>query len=245
VYCPSANDLTVTWFADQAPTIVNQGWTTLGGGGVATKTAFNLNGGWVEYDFDVSGVTPGVNSNIYTISPKFSGGEYIPGDYCDGQGVDESGTGVNNQTKFCLEMDWIESNGNCGGATTWHTVPGPGYPGCTAWGCGAGYRYEGKSSFHMRIEYDEKGAFTAYRNGEMVGPYNPVPETKDWEIIRSIHEKEGSVIVSTQWEGWVPLDDCGSTGDLANSKFSVSNLKIGASVVQGPVPTLCSAAVSV
>ena len=41
-----------------------------GGGSGATKAAFNLLGGSVEFDFDVSNVHPGVNSNIYTISPN-------------------------------------------------------------------------------------------------------------------------------------------------------------------------------
>jgi broad specificity polyphosphatase/5'/3'-nucleotidase SurE len=45
------------------------GWSVHGGGAGATKAAFNLLGGSVEFDLDVSGVHPGVNANIYTISP--------------------------------------------------------------------------------------------------------------------------------------------------------------------------------
>ena len=47
------------------------GWLIHGGGGVATKAAFNLNNGSVEYDVDFSRTNVGVNANIYTISPKF------------------------------------------------------------------------------------------------------------------------------------------------------------------------------
>merc|ERR1711871_315800 len=36
------------------------GWTIHGGGGAATKTAFNLIGGYVEYDMDVTGSQTGV-----------------------------------------------------------------------------------------------------------------------------------------------------------------------------------------
>ena len=46
-YCPSANDLTVA-YGGSAPQIVNQGWTISGGGAVATKSSFNLLGGYVR-----------------------------------------------------------------------------------------------------------------------------------------------------------------------------------------------------
>merc|ERR1712224_168469 len=84
-------------------------------GGAATKSAYNLLGGFVEFDIDLSGVTPGVNANIYTISPGIGGGGYQQGNYCDG---------AVNDKPWCLEVDWIESNGNCGGATTLHTKAG-------------------------------------------------------------------------------------------------------------------------
>merc|ERR1712232_1409647 len=64
--------------------------------------------------------------------------------------------------------DWIESNGNCGGATTLHTKQGNGPDGCTAWGCRASYHYNGKSSFHVRIEYGKDGSWTTIRDGQVI-----------------------------------------------------------------------------
>merc|ERR1719162_1265940 len=54
-YCPSADDLTVAYCdknnkEEPCPQLFDQGWTIEGGGGAATKSAFNLNGGYVEYD---------------------------------------------------------------------------------------------------------------------------------------------------------------------------------------------------
>ena len=83
LYCPAANDFVVAY---GGPQVFDQGWQTQGGGGVATKAAFNLNGGYVEYDVNLSGVRTGVNANIYTISPgNLNNGTGFTGDkYCDG-----------------------------------------------------------------------------------------------------------------------------------------------------------------
>merc|ERR1712118_319118 len=121
------------------------------------KAAFNLIGGYVEFDIDFSAVHQGVNANIYTISPPIGGGGYTGSNYCDG---------ADNDKPWCVEVDWIESNGNCGGATTLHTRPGPGSNGCTSWGCRQSYHYNGRTSFHMRIEYDNEGRWTTNRDGQ-------------------------------------------------------------------------------
>lgn len=42
------------------------------------------------------------------------------------------------------------------------------------------------------------------------------------------------------WTGWVPVDSCGNKGDLATSAFTVSNLRIRGTVVQGPTPKTCT-----
>lgn len=84
------------------PTIVDAGWTINAGGAVATKASYNLLGGWVEYDIDISGVPPGVNANIYTISPKaghINATGFWQGEYCDGAATGD---------KWCVEVDWIE-----------------------------------------------------------------------------------------------------------------------------------------
>lgn len=89
----------------------------MGGGAAATKASFNLLGGSVDFDLDLSNVHVGVNANIYTVSPTLANPSsgFVKSDYCDG-----AATG----SKWCVEVDWIESNGDCGGATTLHTVEG-------------------------------------------------------------------------------------------------------------------------
>jgi len=212
---------------------MDQGWSVSGNGGVATKSAFNLVGGFVEFDIDFSGVSTGVNANIYTISPSISPGGYSGGDYCDG---------ADNDKPWCLEVDWIESNGNCGGATTLHTKQGPGSNGCTSWGCRASYHYNGRSSFHVRVEYGQDGSWTTIRDGQVInaGSLSPTPGSNDWNVIKSSYASKGAVIYSSEWQGWVPVQDCGTSGDLPGSHFTVRNLKVKGAVVQGPTPRSCT-----
>ncbi len=234
-YCPSETDLVVAY---GKPTIINQGWSLIGGGGVATKAAFNLLGGSVEYDFDTSKTNAGVNTNIYTISP--AGIESTTGfvktkNYCDGA---EKRT----EADWCVEVDWLESNGSCGGQTALHTIPGKGNHGCTAWGCHARYQYNGKQSFHMKITYEADGEWKTYRDGQLIAAssFSPAPSKSDWGILAKQYKERGAVIYSSQWVGWVPLEkECGEKGDLSTSSYSVKNLKIVGSVVQGPKPTKC------
>jgi len=247
LYCPSVDDLTVAYCnnatANDCPVLMNQGWTISRGGGAASKSAFNLNGGYVEFDMDLSETGDGVNANIYTISPpKFELDHFNKTlDYCDGQGSAGS-------SGFCMEIDWVEANGNCGGATTIHTVAGPGSQECTAWGCATDYKFNGKTQFHMRIEYDEDGVMTTLRNGEVMSGFNPDPSsTSAWSDIKTNHEERGAVIYSSEWVGWVPVSDCGSSGsddDLQGSSYTISNLIVSGSVVQGPVPASCGPAPS-
>merc|ERR1712194_170687 len=113
----------------------DQGWHVNGNAGAATKAAFNLLGGSVEFDIDFSGVQRGVNANIYTISPSIGGGGYQASNYCDDGG----------SKPFCLEVDWIESNGACGGATTLHTNPEKSNNPCSSWA-------------YLKSTYESKGA---------------------------------------------------------------------------------------
>jgi len=214
------------------PQLKDQGWTVQGNGGVATKSAFNLLGGFVEFDIDLSSVSTGVNANIYTISPGIGSAGYVGSNYCDG---------ADNDKPWCVEVDWIESNGNCGGATTLHTKAGPGNNGCTSWGCRASYHYNGRTSFHMRIEHGEDGSWTTIRDGQVInaGTMSPTPGGNDWAVLRSAYQEKGAVIYSSEWQGWVPVEDCGTSGNLPGSHFSISNLKIKGSVVQGPTPRAC------
>jgi len=173
-----------------------------------------------------------VNANIFTISPSGIGsGGYVDGDHCDG---------ADNDLPWCLEVDWIESNGNCGGASTLHTVPGPGDNGCTAWGCRVNYHYNGRASFHMKIQHGDDGAWTVTRDGQRLSGWNPAMGGNDNSVMKSTLQSSGAVIYMSQWEGWVPVEDCGTQGDLAGSHFTISNLRVSAKVMQGPEPSKCS-----
>jgi hypothetical protein len=203
---------------------------------VATKSSFNLLGGSVEFDVDFSKTNLGVNANVYTISPTFSGSSFSQSAYCDGQKPGK---------QWCVEIDWIESNGNCGGATAIHTIPGTGM-GCTGWGCFGDYLYNGKSTFHMKIDTDLNGVVTVTRDGQVVRvSQNGSPTASDLNTLKSAYQTKGAVIYSSQWVGWVPpvRNQCGgsSGGNLASSVYKVSNLKITGTVVQGPTPCICGA----
>ena len=252
-YCPSARDLVVAYTSwrdpsSSPPTLHDQGWSFRGGGGVATKSAFNLLGGWVEYDLDFSGTLAGVNANIYSISPKFHGSEFNKSrDYCDGGSKPGPG--------YCLEVDWIESNGHCGGASALHTVPGRNASrepiGCNAGGCRQEYLYD-SSTVHMRVEYDDAGRWTQAVENRTIRPdeWVPRPNASDWAMIRESYEQRGAVIYSSHWMGWSPcpspcgcnncsLNESNCSSILARSAFSVRNLQIYGAVTQGPTPTLC------
>ena len=231
-YCPAASDLLVSYGNAK---LIDQGWINSGGGAAATKSAFNLLGGEVEFDIDFTNTQAGVNGNIYTISPKnIPGSGFVPSLYCDGAKKEPE--------KWCVEIDWIESNGNCGGAVTLHTIIGPGN-GCTAWGCREHFMYGGKTSYHVKIVYDEIGRMTMYRDNQVIRPTDikPTPLDSDWKILADAYRQAGAVIYSSLWQGWVPLDKtCSGGGSLSASSFTVTNLRITGTVVQGPIPRLCA-----
>jgi len=211
-----------------------------GKGRAGTAAAYNMLGGTVEFDFDVSGTHRGVNANIYTISPTIAGSKYHISDYCDGS-LPDDGT-----VPWCPEIDWIESNGNCGGATTLHTKKQKGgNDGCTSWGCRTQYQYNGKASFHVKVTYGTDGTWTTIRDGQVIdaGTMNPHPDGNSWASLKHYYESKGAVIISSEWIGWVPVDACGGNageGELAASHFSVKNLRIEGSIVQGPTPKACA-----
>merc|ERR1712070_152842 len=110
-------------------------------------------------------------------------------------------------------------------------------------GCRSTYNFGG-STFHMKVEYGNDGKFTITRDGQQISgdSLDPPASGSDWGIVRSNYESKGAVIYSSQWTGsWVPADFCGGgPGDLGGSHFSVSNLRISGSVMQGPEPQKCS-----
>jgi len=230
-YCPSSQDIGFDY--NGGSSIFDQGWTIRGGARVHTNAAYNLLGGGVEFDYDVTGGHTGQNNNLYTISPDLHGGAYSGmNDYCDGQAPNG---------KFCMELDIIESNGNCGGAVTWHTVPGhPG--GCDGDGCQALFPYNGKTKMHVRAEFDNSGVSTVYVGDDVVGfeQMNPHPTGSDAATVQSVMKSVGVVFASSQWTGWCPTCNGGTGGDLESAVFSVSNLRITGSIVSGPEPRRCS-----
>ena len=92
----------------------------------------------------------------------------------------------------------------------------------------------------MKISYDANGTWNTYRNGVLVTPFSPAPSGSDWATLAQYYSQHGAVIYSSQWVGWVPVSDCGTSGDLGASTFSVKNLRITGKVLQGPTPTKCS-----
>jgi hypothetical protein len=136
------------------------------------------------------------------------------GNYCDSGG-----------TGGCAELDFAENNGNCISATTFHTDPNGGDK--------DGTQYTGhiSSNVHVRAEWNSGGdQLSVTVNGNHYsGVGNPGNELKS----------RGAVLYSSQWTGWVP-GNCGGDGNLGASTFSVSNLKIQGTVIQGPEPRKCS-----
>ncbi len=228
-YCPSAADFRIDYKGrGSTQNLFDGGWSQTGGGRVATKSTFNLLNGSVEFDVDLTKCNRGVNANIYTISPDLKK-EYTGAEYCDAQ---KSGS------RWCVEIDWLESNGNCLGQTTYHTVPGTG-KGCTAWGCKAQFSYP-VPRFHMKFEYSPEGVISAYKNGRLL-TILPPPTAKDWQTVKKYHTERGALIISSQWVGWVPSSkNCSkSAGKLETSTYSIKNLQIEGTVVKGPEPTKC------
>lgn len=100
-YCPNtANDFNTDYGSPQR---TGSGWYIQGGGRVSSKASYNVAGGSVEFDMDLSNAHGGVNNNVYVTYP--SDGH----SYCDSGGSCSS---------CCAEYDWTENNGNCAQATT-------------------------------------------------------------------------------------------------------------------------------
>jgi len=219
LYCPTSND----FWADGGAQLHGSGWTINGGGGVHGKTAFNLLGGYIEFDMDVTGAHNNVNNNLYTSSPW-------PGlfpNYCDIQA---------NDSPQCMEMDIIENNGGCMAQSTWHTWPN--HDGdCDESGCWAQIGIGGKGRFHVKADFSSDGWMSVNIDGQQFAYTHPVPSNNAKAYVAQVMKSTGAQIQSSQWQGWVP-GDCGG-GDLGSSSFTVSNLRVQGSVVQGNQPATC------
>jgi len=94
----------------------------------------------------------------------------------------------------------------------------------------------------MTIEYGNDGSVVVTRDGQTISPnmLNPVPQDQDKSTLVDFYKRFGAVIYSTQWVGWVPVPDCGTTGDLPSSQFKVTNLRINGTLVNGLVSVTIS-----
>ena len=106
LYCPgNNNDMNDDSTGSEGNSVqfINNGWTIKGDARVSSKTSWNLLGGFIEFDMDVSRVSPQVNTNLYTSSPSIPncGSDC----YCD---IQKSPSGKPS----CMELDIIENNGN-------------------------------------------------------------------------------------------------------------------------------------
>eukprot|EP01063_Lacrimia_lanifica_P006495 TRINITY_DN13989_c0_g1_i1.p1 TRINITY_DN13989_c0_g1~~TRINITY_DN13989_c0_g1_i1.p1 ORF type:complete len:246 (+),score=63.81 TRINITY_DN13989_c0_g1_i1:48-785(+) len=225
LYCPGPGDFSVgggvQWQA-------GGGWRTKGGGGVHGNQTFNLLNGYVEFDIDTTQALTGVNNNFYLVFPDRT--YFAPTNDCDIQG---------QHKPFCVEMDIIENNGNCVGATTWHTWPNFN-GGCDRAGCsGKAYR---AGTTRIRASFNATAGMAVTYDGREVPITHRAPSRGAVEALRDAMATHGAQIQSSQWVGWVPPGDCGPAGALADSAFSVTNLKVYGSVVQGAPPPLCPAA---
>jgi len=212
------------------------GWSILGGGRVSSKTAWNLLGGYMQFDLNVAKVANEVNTNFYTSSPaqQNCGADC----YCD---IQKSKSGKPS----CMEMDIIENNGKCGMATTIHTYATDGRPNngnCDRWGCGSDTKLP-SSSFTVKASFATDGSLAVTLNGTPNTHYAPSPSSASNQVVIKTMQSIGAVIESSQWFGWAPMESScpsGSADGLANSYFEVSNVKVMGKVVQGPTPTKCS-----
>jgi hypothetical protein len=231
LYCPGPESFQF----DGGASWTGNGWTVQAGGGAHGLTSFNMLGGYMEFDLDNSGSQWGVNNNLYTISPDHPYTSYD--DYCDGQGPDASSPkGI-----YCMELDIWEGNGNQNGATTLHTWFN--HDGdCDQGGCAS--EFSGGGSMHFRVNWDENGFMHTSINGQENSNFSPYPSQNAIDNMRDTMSKVGVVFVSTQWTGWVP--GAGSVkGDLDNSRFSVSNLKVNGQVLMGPEPAKCGSELAI
>lgn len=233
LYCPTAADMNLEHGNVQ---FENGGWRQTGDSRVSSKTSFNLLGGYIEFDMDVSGVTAGTNTNIYTVS--MTGDNCGEACYCDIQ---------DNGSPVCMELDIIEANGQCYFASTWHTVPGFDQGGCDAGGCAYNGNLPG-TTFHMKSVWSADGDWLTFMNDQPLHVNNyekDVLSDADRQRVKDTMNSAGGAIESSQWQGWVPGDSCPGGGDLGSSTFAITNLRVLGKVHHGPEPTRCADLISV
>jgi len=268
-YCPTSSELQWDYQSgDAAQAIVDGGWTISYDARVSTKGSFDLLGGYVEFDMDISKTLIGVNTNVYGIfplpTPAADGpNNFDVSNYCDGQ--------VTANYYWCPEMDIVENNGPVAWGSTYHTQPrrtGSVHDdnswGCDPAGCAADRLYtppscygsscnggnqtaiDSTKPFTIRAAFSQElGAMTVtfsqgktkvvlqgddFQNGAGWAPMGP-----DFATLKESMQNRGMVLESSQWTGWVPLNETCPSFDpsVDGSMFSVSNLKFKGRLVAG------------
>merc|ERR1712100_575286 len=93
--------------------------------------------------------------------------------------------------------------------------------------------------FHVKAEFGTDGWMHTYFNGNEISGFNPYPSDNARDSVRDTMSSRGVVFSSSQWTGWVPGPG-NVNGDLDNSRFSISNVRVSGSVVMGPEPPKCT-----
>jgi len=232
LYCPIESDMN---HEDGHVKFENGGWSFLGISRVSSKTAWNLLGGYVEFDMDTTGTSPGVNTNLYTSS--IQGPNCGMACYCDIQKGDHPS---------CMEIDIVEVNGHCAAQSTVHTFATDGIPNnpdCDRWGCESHAILSG-GKFHMKAEFGLDGSMTTFLDGRVLPDLSPPPSDASNKILVDTMNSLGGVIESSQWFGWAPATNkCphGTHDDIHHSRVSISNVRVFGTTKQGPEATLCGA----
>jgi len=194
---------------------LHNGWTINGSGRVVTNNMWNLIGGAISFDMDLSQVAPGFNANLYLIAPQ---GTWDTSQYCDASG---------HNAPLCQETDFVETNGNCGGQTAYHDLSGGDDTPIL-------FQFTHTGLVHFDIHFAADGtSFTI--KGTQGGSY-----FINKRVPISPSSISNAVIASSLWSGWTPPVSCQvNAAAAAGSVYTLSNLQVYGQVVSGPVPSSC------
>jgi len=193
----------VTW--------TSSGWHIKGQRRVSSKASFDLTGGYIEFDMNLTSAIGGVNNNFYLTYPQKPNSGIAC--YCD-----------SGFTGGCAETDLTENNGGCFQQTTWHDDAN----GNDKSGHGGNGNLPA-GVLHVKATWDQDTLNVQVGNNHYSGSGQA-----------SNMASFGAVIYSSQWVGWVP-GNCGGDGNLQASSFTVSNIRMQGTVKQGPEPRRCGA----
>merc|ERR1711976_345939 len=81
---------------------------------------------------------------------------------------------------------------------------------------------------------------TVFFDGSKVEVVHPVPSSAARDYVKQTLIQKGAQIQSSQWVGWVPQGNCPGGGNVHTSTFSITNITVSGTVVQGHTPRLCN-----